>query len=65
MQLEAGKAVELVAETTNETRQLSKQRPVAGITHAYGGCRIGYKEEDKEDYLQQAIDIAHPWTLQL
>jgi beta-glucosidase len=58
MQLEAGKAVELVAETTNEIRPLSKQRPTAGVTHAYGGCRIGYKEEDKEDYLQQAIDAA-------
>lgn len=58
MQLEEGKAVELVAETTNEIRPLSKQRPAAGVTHAYGGCRIGYKEEDKEDYLQQAIDAA-------
>jgi beta-glucosidase len=56
LQLEAGKAVELVAETTNEIRPLKKQEP--GKTHKYGGCRIGYKEEDKEDYLQQAINAA-------
>jgi len=56
MQLEAGKPVELVAETTNEIRPISKQKP--DKTHAYGGCRIGYKEEDKEDYMQQAINAA-------
>lgn len=58
MQLELGKAVELVAETTNEIRPRSKQKPTVGVTHAYGGCRIGYKEEDKEDYLQMAINAA-------
>jgi len=61
LQCEAGKPVELVAETTNEIRPLKKQKKEmerAGVTHAYGGCRIGYKEEDKIDYLQQAVDIA-------
>ncbi|KAH8596601.1 glycoside hydrolase family 3 protein [Bisporella sp. PMI_857] len=61
LQCEAGKPVELVAETTNEIRPLKKQQremAKAGVTHAYGGCRIGYKEEDKVDYLQQAVDAA-------
>lgn len=57
MQLEAGKSVELVAETTNEVRPLKKILK-NGFTHAYGGCRIGYKEEDTVDYLQQAINAA-------
>jgi len=61
MQLEAGKPVDVLAETTNEIRPIAKQQQqqqINGKTHAYGGCRIGYKEEDKEDYLQQAIDAA-------
>jgi len=61
LQCEAGKSLELVAETTNEIRPLKKQKKEmerAGVTHAYGGCRIGYKEEDKIDYLQQAVDTA-------
>lgn len=56
MQLEAGKAIELIAESTNEIRPISKQKP--GRTHAYGGVRIGYKEEDRVNYLQQAVDAA-------
>jgi beta-glucosidase len=28
------------------------------LTHQNGGCRIGYKEEQKQDYLQEAVDAA-------
>jgi beta-glucosidase len=57
MEMEAGKPIELVAETTNEIRPMSRQLST-GRTHATGGCRIGYKEQDKQDYLQEAIDAA-------
>lgn len=57
MEMEAGKPVQLIAETTNEIRPMSRQLST-GRTHATGGCRIGYKEQDKQDYLQEAIDAA-------
>ena len=56
IQMEAGKAVEVVAETTNEIRPIWKQKP--GVTHKTGGVRIGYIEEDKQDLLQEAIGVA-------
>jgi beta-glucosidase len=28
------------------------------MTHKYGGCRIGFKQEDKVDYVQEAVDAA-------
>jgi beta-glucosidase len=56
IQMEAGKEIELVAETTNEIRPMWKQKP--GVTHKYGGVRIGYKEEDGQDLLQEAISAA-------
>lgn len=56
IRMEEGKAVEVVAETTNEIRPFSKQKP--GVTHKTGGIRIGYKEEDKQDLLQEAISAA-------
>ncbi|KUI54696.1 Beta-glucosidase B [Cytospora mali] len=55
--MEAGKAVELRVEMTNELRPISKQKQF-NMTHKYGGCRIGFKEEDKIDYLQEAIETA-------
>ncbi|KAH7156655.1 glycoside hydrolase superfamily [Dactylonectria macrodidyma] len=55
--MEAGKAVELKVEMTNELRPMSKQKTF-GITHKYGGCRIGFKEQDKVDYIQQAVETA-------
>lgn len=55
--MEAGKPVQLIAETTNEIRPLSRQLST-GRTHSTGGCRIGFKEQDKQDYLQEAIDAA-------
>ncbi|KAI0869948.1 glycosyl hydrolase family 3 N terminal domain-containing protein [Hypoxylon argillaceum] len=53
----AGKAVELRVEMTNELRPVSKQKEF-NMTHKYGGCRIGFKEEDQIDYLQEAVDAA-------
>ncbi|KAI1298546.1 glycoside hydrolase family 3 protein [Xylaria venustula] len=53
----AGKSVELRVEMTNELRPVFKQKQF-NMTHKYGGCRIGFKEEDQIDYLQEAVDIA-------
>lgn len=55
--MEADKAVELRVEMTNELRPISKQKQF-GITHKYGGCRIGFKEQDRVDYIQQAVETA-------
>lgn len=55
--MEADKAIELRVEMTNELRPISKQKQF-NMTHKYGGCRIGFKEEDKVDYLQQAVEAA-------
>lgn len=55
--MQAGKAVELRVEMTNELRPISKQKQFK-MTHKYGGCRIGFMEEDKVDYLQEAVEAA-------
>ncbi|KAK1755044.1 glycoside hydrolase superfamily [Echria macrotheca] len=55
--MEAGRPVELRVEMTNELRPVSKQKQF-GVTHKYGGCRIGFKEADRVDYLQEAVDAA-------
>lgn len=55
--MQAGKAVELRIEMTNELRPFSKQKQF-NMTHKYGGCRIGFMEEDKVDYLQDAVRAA-------
>ncbi|KAI1761806.1 glycoside hydrolase family 3 protein [Hypoxylon sp. FL1150] len=55
--MEAGKPVELRVEMTNELRPIAKQKTF-NMTHKYGGCRIGFKEEDQVDYLKQAVDAA-------
>ncbi|KAK4192605.1 family 3 putative glycoside hydrolase [Podospora australis] len=57
VQMEAGRPVELRVEMTNELRPFSKQKQF-NMTHKYGGCRIGFKEEDQIDYLQEAVDAA-------
>jgi beta-glucosidase len=57
VEMEAGKRVELKVEMTNELRPISKQKQF-GITHKYGGCRIGFKQQDKVDYIQEAVDAA-------
>lgn len=55
--MEAGRPIQLRVEMTNELRPIVKQKQF-GVTHKYGGCRIGFKEEDQIDYLQQAVDAA-------
>lgn len=57
IEMEAGKAVELKVEMTNELRPISKQKQF-GITHKYGGCRIGFKEADQFDFLEEAVTAA-------
>jgi beta-glucosidase len=57
IQLEEGKSVELLIESTNEVRPASKVS-VLGRPHDYGGCRLGYQEEDKIDRLQEACNVA-------
>lgn len=55
--MQASKVVELRVEMTNELRPRSKQKQF-NMTHKYGGCRIGFMEEDKVDYLQEAVEAA-------
>jgi len=55
--LEEGKPVELLVESTSEVRPAAKVS-VLGRRYDYGGCRIGYQEEDKVDRLQEAADAA-------
>lgn len=55
--MQAGRPVELRVEMTNELRPIAKQKQF-NMTHKYGGCRIGFKEEDQVDYLRQAVDAA-------
>lgn len=57
IQLEEGDAVDILIESTNEVRPASKVS-VIGRRHDYGGCRVGYQEEDKIDRLQEAADVA-------
>lgn len=55
--MEAGRATELKVEMTNELRPIAKQKQF-GITHKYGGCRIGFKQEDRVDYVAEAVETA-------
>lgn len=57
IQLQEGKPVELLVESTNEVRPASKVALI-GRDYDYGGCRIGYQEEDKIDRLQEATEVA-------
>lgn len=57
VEMEAGKKTALKVEMTNELRPVSKQKQF-GITHKYGGCRIGFKQEDKVDYVKEAVETA-------
>ncbi|KAL2154443.1 hypothetical protein VTH82DRAFT_3119 [Thermothelomyces myriococcoides] len=57
VEMQEGRPVELRVEITNELRPIAKQKQL-GITHKYGGCRIGFKPEDKVDYLQEAVETA-------
>lgn len=57
VQLEGGKEHDLYVELTNEIRPFSRQATI-GRTHGPGGVRIGFKEEDTIDHLQEAVDAA-------
>ncbi|KKA28708.1 hypothetical protein TD95_003791 [Thielaviopsis punctulata] len=57
LHMTAGKPIEIRVEITNEVRPASKKAQF-NMTHRYGGCRIGFKQEDKVDYLQQAVEVA-------
>jgi beta-glucosidase len=54
--LEAGASVDILIESTSEIRPASKI-PLVG-QHGYGGCRIGYQEEIKEDLQAAAVKAA-------
>ncbi|KAF3930924.1 Beta-glucosidase [Dactylella cylindrospora] len=53
--LEAGVPVEILVESTNETRPKNKS---SAPSHGYGGCRIGYRESPTVDFIQEATDLA-------
>ncbi|KAF1946318.1 hypothetical protein EJ02DRAFT_441234 [Clathrospora elynae] len=57
IQLQEGTPIEILIESTNEVRPASKVS-VIGRSHDYGGCRVGYQEEDKVDRLQEAANAA-------
>ncbi|MCJ1384869.1 hypothetical protein MMC17_007987 [Xylographa soralifera] len=57
IRLQAGKKVDITVESNNEKRPKSKMS-FDGPNHGYGGCRIGYEEEQTTDLLQEAIDVA-------
>jgi beta-glucosidase len=56
--LQAGKAVDLLVESTNEIRPLSKLGQSESTTHKYGGCRIGYQEQSTVNLLREAVEVA-------
>ncbi|KAF3313054.1 hypothetical protein TWF173_006434 [Orbilia oligospora] len=53
--LNAGVPIEILVESTNETRPVGK---AGAATHGYGGCRIGYRESPVVDLVQEAVEIA-------
>ncbi|KAF1912569.1 glycoside hydrolase superfamily [Ampelomyces quisqualis] len=57
IELKEGQPVEILIESTSEIRPASKVS-VIGRRYDYGGCRIGYQEEDKIDRVQEAVDAA-------
>ncbi|KAF3052003.1 hypothetical protein E8E11_011021 [Didymella keratinophila] len=57
IRLTANKPVEILIESTSEVRPASKVS-IIGRRYDYGGCRIGYQEEDAIDRLAEAASIA-------
>ena len=57
IQLEANTKFDILVESNNEIRPKSKMS-FEGTRHAYGGCRIGFEEEQKQDLLAEARAIA-------
>jgi beta-glucosidase len=56
--LRADMAVDLLVESTNEVRPLSKLGLSGSTTHKYGGCRIGYQEQSSVNLLREAVEAA-------
>jgi beta-glucosidase len=54
--LDAGVPVKVLVESTSEIRPAAKI-PIVG-SHGYGGCRIGYQEEIKDNLLEQSVEAA-------
>lgn len=57
IELEGSKEYDLYVELSNEIRPFTRQATI-GRTHGPGGVRIGFKEEDTVDHLQEAVDAA-------
>ena len=55
--MQAGEAYDIYVESTNEYMPASK-RAVDGITHKYGGCRIGFQEAAAVDLQEEAVQVA-------
>ena len=55
--LQAHTPVSVVIESTNLLMPPPK-RSLEGRTHKYGGCRIGYQEEQRVDLLEEAVSVA-------
>jgi beta-glucosidase len=55
--LKEGKPIDILVESTNEIRPLSKLQN-GTATHKYGGCRIGYQEESTTDLVKEAAEAA-------
>ncbi len=57
LKMAAGRKVEIKVRMTNELRPVAKQKQL-GVSHRYGGCRIGFAQQDTIDYIQQAVKTA-------
>ncbi|KAL9109077.1 MAG: hypothetical protein Q9227_006168 [Pyrenula ochraceoflavens] len=55
--LQANQPVDILIESTNLLMPPAK-RSLEGRTHKYGGCRIGYQEEQRVDFLEEAVSVA-------
>lgn len=55
--MQASQPVRLMVEMTNELRPRAKQKQL-GVTHKFGGCRIGFKQQDEVDSIQEAAAVA-------
>ncbi|KAF2806647.1 uncharacterized protein BDZ99DRAFT_82564 [Mytilinidion resinicola] len=55
--LEEGVPVQILIESTNEVRPLAKMS-IEGKSHEYGGCRIGYRDEELVDLEDEAVKAA-------
>ena len=57
IQMQAGQQYDITVESNNEKRPQAKTS-IDGPTHGYGGCRIGFEEEETRDLIKEAVDVA-------